>query len=84
MRIRTILTFSTGAAMGAAGMYLLDPDSGDERRKDARKQALTSARSTAAAGLTRARRRATDLAASAVSGYQQARAEAGPDQVPGR
>lgn len=35
MRIRTIAALLTGAALGASGTYLLDPEHGPERRRDA-------------------------------------------------
>lgn len=35
MRIRTLAALVTGAALGAGGAYLLDPNAGPERRRDA-------------------------------------------------
>lgn len=35
MRIRTLAALVTGAALGAGGAYLLDPEAGPERRRDA-------------------------------------------------
>jgi hypothetical protein len=35
VRIRTIAALLTGAALGAGGTYLLDPEHGPERRRDA-------------------------------------------------
>ncbi|MFP5310151.1 MAG: YtxH domain-containing protein [Actinomycetes bacterium] len=74
MRIRTIASFVTGGAIGAASVYLLDPDHGRRRRREA----LTSARSHAAA---RARAAAVDaarlartVASNAADGYRQERA----------
>ncbi|MFT5564617.1 MAG: hypothetical protein ACI970_001348, partial [Myxococcota bacterium] len=31
MRIRTLATFVTGAALGAGSIYLLDPETGEAR-----------------------------------------------------
>lgn len=77
MRVRTILTLTTGAAAGAGAMYLLDPDHGPQRRRQARRGAVRQAR-TRAAGLARdSRRHAAELAGAAVAGYRQAREEAG-------
>ncbi len=73
MRFRTWLTLSTGAAAGAAAMYLLDPDHGPARRRVARQQALRQARSGAATALVEARRRSAEVATAAVAGYQQSR-----------
>ena len=73
MRVRTLLTLSFGAALGAAAVYLLDPEHGEERRREARRVALAQARSGAGAVLGDARRRAEELAVSAVAGYREAR-----------
>lgn len=35
MRIRTLAALVTGAALGAGSVYLLDPEAGPERRRDA-------------------------------------------------
>ena len=75
MRIRTVLTLTTGAAVGAGAMYLLDPEHGEERRRQARRTALQQARSGAATALVEGRRRAEEVAAAAWAGYHQARAE---------
>lgn len=39
MRIRTLAALVTGAAMGASGVYLLDPEAGPERRREVLRQA---------------------------------------------
>lgn len=77
MRIRTLLTLTTGAALGAGAMYLLDPVHGEQRRRDARRYALGQAREGAGRVLHEARTRAEEAAVAAVAGYQQARAEGG-------
>jgi hypothetical protein len=77
VRIRTWLTLSTGAALGATAMYLLDPEQGPDRRREARREALRRGRSTAVGTVADARRRAEELAAAAVAGYEQSRASAG-------
>lgn len=73
MRVRTVLTWATGAAMGAAAMYLMDPQHGPQRRAEARREALRQARSGAVVAATEARRRAEEMAVAAVAGYRQAR-----------
>lgn len=82
MRIRTLLTLATGAAAGAGAMYLLDPEHGEARRRQARRSAVAQARSGAATALVEGRRRAEDLAVAAWAGYQEARTD--PDQVGSR
>lgn len=76
MRLRTMLTLTTGAAAGAGAMYLLDPDQGPQRRSHARRHAVQQARTRGAQLATDAGRRAVELAGAAAAGYQQARAEA--------
>jgi len=44
MRIRTLFTFATGAATGAAVVYLFDPVHGDQRRRRAGRWAAEQAR----------------------------------------
>ncbi len=73
MRVRTVLTLTTGAALGAGAMYLLDPEHGPERRRDARRNALRHARQGAVQAAIDGRRRAEELALSAVAGYREAR-----------
>ncbi len=73
VRIRTIVTFSTGAALGAGATYLLDPEHGAARRREARRQALRKARSGAVDVLRDGRGRAEALVLSAVSGFEQGR-----------
>ncbi len=79
MRIRTVLSFSFGAATGAGAMYLFDPDQGDERRREVRRDAAKRARHGAVRAGTEARLLARDVAGSAIEGFKAARA----DDVPG-
>lgn len=44
MRIRTLAALVTGAALGASGVYLLDPEVGPDRRREALRQALERGR----------------------------------------
>lgn len=39
MRIRSLLAMTTGAALGAGTMYLLDPEQGETRRREVRRTA---------------------------------------------
>lgn len=73
MRVRTWVTFSTGAAIGAGAMYLLDPDGGEARRRVARQQALRQARTGTAAALVEVRERAGEVATAALAGYRETR-----------
>jgi hypothetical protein len=75
VRVRTLLTWSTGAAMGAGVMYLLDPEHGPSRRRDARRQAARQAREGVVRAALDARRRGEEVALAAVAGYQQSRSE---------
>jgi gas vesicle protein len=81
VRIRTLFTFGAGAAVGASAMYLLDPEHGPERRRDARRTAMAQARDGAARAVVEARRRAEEVAVSAVAGYQEARTSSGDAQA---
>lgn len=76
MRIRTLLTLTTGAAFGAGAMYLLDPEHGPQRRQVARRQAMAWARENAVHSAGDVRRRAEEVAVAALAGYREAR-EAG-------
>jgi hypothetical protein len=75
VRIRTVLTLSIGAAAGAAGMYLSDPEHGQQRRREARRHAADRAREGGVRLAVDAKRRAEELAFAAVAGYQEARAD---------
>ena len=82
MRVRSMLTLSTGAALGAGVMYLLDPEHGAARRRDARRQLLRQARQGAGRAVVDARRRAAELSAAAITGYHQSRMETAPHPAP--
>jgi len=71
MRIRTLLAFGAGAALGAGVTYLGDPDHGGDRRGDARRWAIARGReqATAAAAGTGRALRAYMLAA--VEGFRE-------------
>jgi thiamine monophosphate synthase len=76
VRLRSLVTLSTGAALGAGTMYLLDPDQGRDRRRDARRNA---ARETARRGVALALAgvdRAGTVAEAAVYGYHAGRDDA--------
>jgi gas vesicle protein len=72
MRIRTLFTFTTGAAAGAAAVYLFDPAHGDERRRQAARwaaeQARDQVRNTGALVLDQTRQ----SVAAATQGYREA------------
>lgn len=76
MRIRTLLTFSVGAGCGAGAMYLLDPDSGGQRRRDLRHDAFQQAKQGARTATKAGAELTRDLTAAAVEGYQEARTDA--------
>lgn len=76
MRVRTLLTWSTGAAIGAGAMYLFDPEHGRARRREARREAARQARDGVVRAALDARRHAEEVALAAVAGYQQSRHEA--------
>jgi hypothetical protein len=73
MRVRTLMTLVTGAAAGAGAMYLLDPEHGPHRRREARHTALRTARQGATSALLEGRRRLKDVAVAATTGYHEAR-----------
>jgi hypothetical protein len=75
MRPRTVVSFASGAAVGAGWMYLADPDHGPDRRRQLRRDALRGARRGALALASETRRRAEEFAYAAVAGYQQGRVE---------
>jgi hypothetical protein len=83
MRIRTLLSFASGAALGAGWMYLADPDHGPARRRELRRSALRQARQQAVALAGEARRRAEEFAYAAAAGYQQGKVEGRSDEGQG-
>lgn len=74
MRIRTGFAMLFGMAVGAGGVYLLDPDHGPARRREmagrARRRALAELRSAAVAGSRQAR----TMLAEAQRGFVEERA----------
>jgi hypothetical protein len=84
LRIRTILSFASGAAAGAGWMYLADPDHGPARRREFRRTALRRARDGAWSVAAEARRRAESYALAAAAGFEQGRVveRSGPDHPP--
>lgn len=44
MRIRTLAALVTGAALGASGVYLMDPEVGPDRRREALRRAWEQGR----------------------------------------
>ncbi len=76
MRIRTWLTLGVGAAGGAGVMYLLDPASGERRRRELRRDALHTAKQGAVTATRSGAELGRELASAAVAGYQDARADA--------
>lgn len=74
MRARTLVTFATGAASGAWAMYLLDPEHGQGRRREVRRNASRRARQGAFELALDARRRAEEVVRAAAEGYERGRA----------
>jgi hypothetical protein len=75
VRVRSVLSLATGAAVGAGWMYLLDPDHGERRRREARREAARQLREGTVRAALDAKRRAEDVALAAVTGYREARVE---------
>ena len=73
VRARTIVAMATGATAGAGAMYLLDPEHGQRRRREARRHAAHRARTRAVDLAADARRRATEVAQAAAAGYERGR-----------
>ncbi|MEX1177685.1 MAG: hypothetical protein WEB09_04420 [Nitriliruptor sp.] len=78
MRVRSIVTLGTGAALGAGTMYLLDPEHGPARRREARRTALREVRRGVVRAVVRAAQRAEEVATAAVAGYVDARGASVP------
>lgn len=71
MRIRTIMALATGVVVGAAGSRLLDPETGQQARRDALQQAIDRGREVDwAQVLTRAGEVAQELGERAAEGYR--------------
>lgn len=71
MRVRTAFTLIVGGVLGAGVMYLLDPDHGDERRREARRDAVRRTREQARRLASEGRQLGEELKAAAVSGYRE-------------
>lgn len=71
MRIRTMLAFGLGAALGAGVTYLGDPDHGDDRRVQARRWAMARGREQATVALTGAVRAGRTYALAALEGFRE-------------
>lgn len=78
MRLRTWLALGLGAAIGAGGVYLYDPEHGHARRRAARMRATRQARELARDLLTQGRQRAAvqgrALIEQAAEGFRTGRA----------
>jgi gas vesicle protein len=73
MRVRSLLAMTTGAALGAGAMYLLDPETGETRRRDARRNALREVGRQGAGLASRGVQRAGTVVEAAVYGYNAER-----------
>lgn len=72
MRIRTIFAFASGAVAGAVTVYLLDPEHGEARRREAARWMGTQARDQARRGGARVLDVTRQSAAAAASGFREA------------
>jgi hypothetical protein len=82
VRVRSLLSLTTGAALGAGAMYLLDPDHGPTRRQEARRSAYREGRRVAADAAARGVRELGSMAEAAVYGFSAARHESAPAAGP--
>lgn len=78
MRVRSMVTFSVGAALGAGWMYLKDPEHGPDRRRELRREALRKARAGAAGAARDLRHKGEEIVLAAVAGFEQGRTEQRP------
>ncbi|MFP4148889.1 MAG: YtxH domain-containing protein [Nitriliruptoraceae bacterium] len=78
MRLRTILTIAVGATLGAGVMYLLDPVSGEQRRREVRRDVARCVREGALVATKAGIDLAHDVSTAALDGYRQARQEMDP------
>ncbi|MFO7779212.1 MAG: hypothetical protein R6V28_12735 [Nitriliruptoraceae bacterium] len=76
MRVRTVLTFAAGAVTGAGAIYLLDPEAGEVRRRELRRDALHQAKDAGVAMGKGGANLAADVARAAIDGYRQTRLDA--------
>lgn len=74
MRIRTWLAMAFGAAVGAGGVYLFDPDHGRARRRAAVRGARRGAVNRARGAAAGAARQARSMAVEARRGFAEERA----------
>ena len=86
MRVRSMMAMTTGAALGAGAMYLLDPDAGDQRRREVRRSALRELGRHGADLASRGVSRAGTVLEAAVYGFHAERhpPPADPAARPGR
>lgn len=77
MRIRTLLAFGMGAAVGAGVSYLGDPDHGPVRRVEARRWALAQGRQQATAAAAAGLQAARGYAVAAADGFRESVADGG-------
>lgn len=71
MRIRTLAALMTGAAVGATSVYLLDPEVGSDRRREALRRAWDHGREVDwQLVLSRAGEIAQELGSRAAEGYR--------------
>lgn len=83
VRLRSLLLLMIGAVLGAGAMYLLDPEQGAARRREARR---TAVREGFRGAVRLGRRVLTQLGAvvdAAVQGFVEGRDEAGPPPADG-
>lgn len=79
MRIRTLAALVTGAAVGASGVYLLDPEVGSQRRREVLRQAWQRGRDVDwQLVLARAGGVARELGQTAAEGYRDGVGREGP------
>lgn len=72
MRLRSIASWTVGAAMGAAGVWLLDPEVGPQRRRDVLRQAWDRGREVDWVSLAqRTGAAAEELGRRAAEGYRE-------------
>lgn len=72
MRIRTLAALVTGAAVGATSVYLLDPEVGSDRRREALRRAWDHGREVDwQLVLSRAGEIAQELGSRAAEGYRE-------------
>lgn len=71
MRIRTVVAFSAGLAVGAGAAYLSDPEQGVGRRREARRWALAQGRKQVASAAVGTAARARSYAVAAVEGFRE-------------